>query len=62
MTTTPRSLSPAVSSATTDAVLRRAAARFPHRVALTFADRRWTYAALDTAVDRVATMLAGQGL
>ncbi|WP_216695088.1 fatty acyl-CoA synthetase [Dietzia psychralcaliphila] len=62
MTTTPRPLSPAVGSTTIDAVLRRAAARFPDRVALTFAERRWTYAALDTAVDRVATMLAGQGL
>ncbi|MFN7244088.1 MAG: AMP-binding protein, partial [Dietzia cercidiphylli] len=62
MTTPPRFPGPAVSSATVDAVLRRAAARFPDRVALTFAERRWTYAALDSAVDRVATTLAGQGL
>ncbi|WP_241725887.1 MULTISPECIES: fatty acyl-CoA synthetase [unclassified Dietzia] len=74
MTTTPRAsgsatgpsvnsaLSSTASSSTIDAVLRRSAARFPDRVALTFADRRWTYAALDSAVDRVATMLSGLGL
>ncbi|MDX2355316.1 fatty acyl-CoA synthetase [Dietzia sp. PP-33] len=62
MTTTPQPVTPAVSSATIDAVVRRTASRFPDRVALTFAERRWTYAALDSAVDRVATMLAGLGL
>ncbi|AVZ41140.1 acyl-CoA synthetase [Dietzia sp. JS16-p6b] len=55
-------MSSTASSSTIDAVLRRSAARFPDRVALTFADRRWTYAALDSAVDRVAHMLSGQGL
>ena len=62
MTTTPHSVPPAVSSATIDAVLRRSASRYPERVALTFAERRWTYSDLDSAVDRVATELAGRGL
>lgn len=62
MTATPSPLSPAVSSATVDAVLRRSASRFPARVALTFAERRWTYAELDSAVDRVATVLTDRGL
>ncbi|MDV8002694.1 fatty acyl-CoA synthetase [Rhodococcus sp. IEGM 1408] len=62
MTTTPQPLPSAVSSATIDAVLHRSASRFPGRVALTFAGRRWTYAELDSAVDRVAGMLASRGL
>ncbi len=62
MTTTPLTVPPAVSSGTVDAVLRRSAARYPDRLALTFADRRWTYAELDSAVDRVATLLSNRGL
>lgn len=62
MTSTPQPVPSAVGSATVDAVLRRSAARYPDRTALTFADRRWTYAALDSAVDRVAAMLLGLGL
>lgn len=62
MTTPPLPVSPAVSAGTVDAVLRRSAARYPDRLALTFADRRWTYAELDTAVDRVAVLLGRRGL
>ncbi|HMT51350.1 MAG TPA: AMP-binding protein, partial [Dietzia sp.] len=62
MTSTPQPVPSAVGSATVDAVLRRSAARYPDRTALTFDDRRWTYAALDSAVDRVAAMLLGLGL
>lgn len=62
MTTPPPPVLPAVSSGTVDAVLRRSASRFPDRVALTFAGRRWTYAELDAAVDRVAVLLGDRGL
>lgn len=62
MTTPPPAVPPAVSSGTIDAVLHRSASRFPDTVALTFADRRWTYAELDVAVDRVASLLADRGL
>lgn len=62
MTTITSPLPSAVSSGTVDSVLRRSAARTPDRVALTFSGRRWTYAELDTAVDRVAAMLSGQNL
>ncbi|MCT1639665.1 fatty acyl-CoA synthetase [Dietzia cinnamea] len=62
MTDTPSLAPSTAASDTIDATLRRSASRFPDRVALTFADRRWTYAALDAAVDRVATLLAGHGL
>ncbi|HJC30461.1 MAG TPA: AMP-binding protein [Candidatus Dietzia intestinipullorum] len=62
MTTTPLAPSPAVSSATVDAVLRRSASRHPDHLALTFAGRRWTYAQLDTAVDRVARLLLDRDL
>ncbi|WP_314033508.1 fatty acyl-CoA synthetase [Dietzia sp. CH92] len=53
---------PSAAAGTVDALLRRSASRFPDRVALTFGDRRWTYAELDGAVDRVATRLAARGL
>jgi fatty-acyl-CoA synthase len=43
-------------------ILERSARRDPDRLALTFADRRWTYAELDTAVGRVAGRLLGLGL
>ena len=62
MTTPPPPPMPAVSAGTVDAVLRRSASRFPDRVALTFADRSWTYADLDAAVDRVASLLGDRGL
>ena len=42
--------------------LRRAASRFRDRLALRFADREWSFAALDLAADRVARMLLDQGL
>lgn len=62
MTTPPPPAMPSVSAGTVDAVLRRSASRFPDRVALTFADRSWTYADLDAAVDRVASLLGDRGL
>ena len=44
--------------------MRCSAARLqiPDRFALTFADRSWTYADLDAAVDRVASLLGDRGL
>ena len=51
-----------ITSSTVDDVLRRSAARHPDRVALVFADRTWTYAALDDAVSRAAAHLLGLGL
>jgi fatty-acyl-CoA synthase len=42
--------------------LRRSARRDPERVALRFAERTWTYAALDAAANRVARRLADAGL
>ncbi len=47
---------------TLDMVLRRSAARHPDRVALTFEDRRWSYAELDDAVSRAAAHLLALGL
>lgn len=41
---------------------RRAAAKFRDRVALTFADRQWSFAALEAAADRVAHRLIALGL
>ncbi|MFX6933844.1 AMP-binding protein, partial [Acinetobacter baumannii] len=41
---------------------RRAAAKHGPREALSFGERRWTYAALDAAADRVAAGLLGLGL
>jgi fatty-acyl-CoA synthase len=43
-------------------VLTRSAMRLPGKLALTFADRRWTYAELDRAVGRVAARLLERGL
>src|SRR3954452_6222123 len=43
-------------------VLERSARRFPDRLALTFEDRRWTYAELDRATGRVAAALLARGL
>jgi fatty-acyl-CoA synthase len=62
MTTPPPTALSAASAGTVDAILRRSASRHPDRIALTFADRRWTYAELDRAVDRVAAVLTGHGL
>ncbi|MCP2254431.1 fatty-acyl-CoA synthase [Prauserella aidingensis] len=41
---------------------RRSASRTPHRVAIRFADRAWTYAELDAAVTRAAAHLLSLGL
>lgn len=42
--------------------IRRAAAKFRDRVALTFADRQWSFLALDQAAGRVAHQLMARGL
>ena len=47
---------------TVDGVLRRSAAKFPDRRALTFEDRTWTYRELDDAVSRAAAYLQSLGL
>lgn len=47
---------------TVDAVLRRSARRTPARVAVEYGERSWTYAELDDAVSRAASVLLGQGL
>ncbi|MDT0300504.1 fatty acyl-CoA synthetase [Streptomonospora wellingtoniae] len=49
-------------ASTVDGVLRRTAARVPHRVALRFGDREWTFAELDRGATRVAAWLLGLGL
>ncbi|MDN5790617.1 MAG: AMP-binding protein [Micrococcales bacterium] len=54
------SLSPR--SSTVDGIIRRSAQTFRDQVALAFADREWTYAALDAAVSRAAAHLLGLGL
>ncbi len=41
---------------------RRAAAKFRDRVALTFADRQWTFVALESAAGRLAHRLVAFGL
>ncbi|MGX1881579.1 acyl-CoA synthetase [Streptomyces sp. NPDC055287] len=51
-----------VRSSTVDGVVRRSARRTPHRTALRYADRSWTYAELDTAVSTAAAELVGHGL
>jgi fatty-acyl-CoA synthase len=43
-------------------VVSRSAGRVPRRVALRFADRKWTYAELDAAVTRAAAHLLSLGL
>ena len=48
-------------TSTVAGVLERSARRLPHKLALTFADRRWTYAELDRAVGRVAARLLALG-
>jgi len=49
-------------ASTVDGVVRRSAGRTPDRVALTFADRSWTYAELDAAVSRAGGHLRSLGL
>jgi fatty-acyl-CoA synthase len=49
-------------ASTVDGTLQRSAARHPDRTALLFADRTWTYAALDDAVTRAAGVLLDLGL
>ncbi|MEU9338462.1 acyl-CoA synthetase [Streptomyces sp. NPDC048290] len=46
---------------TVDGVLRRSARRTPARVAVVYRDRTWTYAELDDAVSRAASVLRAQG-
>jgi fatty-acyl-CoA synthase len=43
-------------------ILERSARRLPDKLALAFAERRWTYAELDRAVGRVAARLLALGL
>ncbi|MFE9172099.1 acyl-CoA synthetase [Streptomyces kebangsaanensis] len=47
---------------TVDGVLRRSARRTPARVAVEYGGRSWTYAELDDAVSRAASVLLDQGL
>jgi fatty-acyl-CoA synthase len=47
---------------TVDGVLRRSARRTPARVAVDYGERSWTYAELDDAVSRAASVLLGEGL
>ncbi|GAA5069256.1 class I adenylate-forming enzyme family protein [Nocardia callitridis] len=47
---------------TVGSTLRSTAARVPEREALIFGETRYSYAELDTAVDRVAALLADRGL
>ncbi|HUR75863.1 MAG TPA: fatty acyl-CoA synthetase [Sporichthya sp.] len=49
-------------SNTIDGVLARSAHRDPHRVALEFGDRTWTFRELDDAVSRAAGALLARGL
>lgn len=49
-------------SSTVADVVRRSAQRTPGRIALRFADRRWTYRELDDAVSRAAAHLLRLGL
>ncbi|MFF9483049.1 fatty acyl-CoA synthetase [Streptomyces sp. NPDC014733] len=52
----------AARSNTVDGVLRRSARRVPGRTAVRYADRAWTYRALDGAVTAAARVLRGLGL
>lgn len=51
-----------LAASTVDGLLHRSAARTPHRTALRFADREWTYAQLDAGASRAAAWLLGLGL
>ncbi|MET9052008.1 acyl-CoA synthetase [Streptomyces bacillaris] len=48
-----------VRSSTVDGVLTRSARRTPERTAVRYADRAWTYGALDAAVSTAAAVLTG---
>lgn len=48
-------------ASTVDGVLRRSARRTPDRPAVRYRDRSWTYAELDAAVSRAATVLRERG-
>jgi fatty-acyl-CoA synthase len=52
----------AIRASTVDGIVRRSARIHGDRVALTFAGREWTYAALDDAVSRAAAHLLSLGL
>ncbi|ACU95924.1 acyl-CoA synthetase [Saccharomonospora viridis] len=52
----------AVRSSTVADIVRRSAARHPHRIAVRFGDREWTYGDLDAAVTRTAAHLLSLGL
>ncbi|WP_369244110.1 acyl-CoA synthetase [Streptomyces sp. R41] len=47
---------------TVDGVLRRSARRTPARVAVDYRERSWTYAELDDAVSRAASVLLAEGV
>jgi fatty-acyl-CoA synthase len=47
---------------TVDGVLRRSARRTPARLAVDYRERSWTYAELDEAVSRAASVLLDEGL
>ncbi|MFD8057737.1 acyl-CoA synthetase [Streptomyces cyaneofuscatus] len=49
-----------VRSSTVDGVLTRSARRTPERTAVRYADRAWTYGALDAAVSTAAAVLTGE--
>lgn len=55
-------MSPIPQASTVDGIVRRSARRFGDRTALLFAERTWSYAALDDAVTRAAGHLLGLGL
>jgi fatty-acyl-CoA synthase len=52
----------AIHSSRVDDIMRRSAARSPHRPALAFGDRSWTYRELDEAVTRAAAELLATGI
>ncbi|MYT28876.1 MULTISPECIES: fatty acyl-CoA synthetase [unclassified Streptomyces] len=47
---------------TVDGILRRSASRVPERTAVRYADRSWSYRALDDAVTAAARVLRAEGL
>ena len=49
-----------VRSSTVDGVVARSARRTPERTAVRYADRSWTYAALDTAISTAAAVLTAE--
>lgn len=55
-------MTPALRRHTLGDLLRRSAARHPHKPAIACGDTRWTYAEFDAVCDRLAAGLARQGL